>query len=242
MKKNLTLEIGKNDAIIIADIQNDFLPGGALPIKESDQIVPILNDYAKIFKVANSRIFASKDWHPPNHVSFIAQGGPWPPHCLQNSKGADFSPNLKLPKETQIVLKATDPNKEAYSVFDGTDLEEQLKAKGVTRIFIGGLATDYCIVNSVIDARKLGLATFVLEDATCGIDLKPGDVNQAFRIMQASGARLITLADFPEPPPLSGVEGPEEVVADKPLAKSFVKKKARMRPKGSYKRVRRERG
>ena len=242
MEKTLNLNLGGKDALIIADMQNDFLPGGALAIKDSDEIIPILNEYAKIFGAAKSKIIAAKDWHPPNHISFVTQGGPWAPHCVQNTKGAEFNPNLKLPEGTITVLKATNPAEEAYSVFDGTGLAEQLKELSITRIFIGGLATDYCIVNSVLDARRLGLEAFVLLDGTRGINVKPGDVEKALEIMRANGAKQVTLADLPEPEVLSGVLSSDEVVADEPLGKFDVKKKARMRPKGSYKQVRRERG
>ena len=223
-------------------MQNDFLPKGALPIKQADEIVPVLNEYAKIFAKAKAKVIASRDWHPPKHISFTAQGGMWPPHCVQNTEGAKFSPDLKLPKDALIVSKATDSGKEAYSVFDETGLGEQLKAQGVSRVFIGGVATDYCVVNSVIDAHKMGIEAVVLVDATRGIDLNPGDVEKAFQTMSRNGAKQATLADFPEPEPLTGVESPVEVVADKPLDESDVKKKSRMRSKGSYKRVRRERG
>jgi len=229
------LNISSKDALIVADIQNDFLPGGALPVDQGDQIIPVLNDYAKMFNKAKAKIVASRDWHPPKHISFTAQGGPWPPHCVRETDGAKFSPDLKLPSGTNIVSKATDSGKEAYSVFDGTELGEQLKAQGVTRIFIGGVATDYCVVNSVMDARKMGFDVVVLVDATRGINVKSGDVDQAFETMRRNGATQLTLADFPEPEALSGVESPEEVDGDKPLGKSDVKKKARMRPKGSYK-------
>ena len=242
MKKTLDLNISSMDALIIADIQNDFLPGGALPVDQGEQIIPVLNEYAKMFNKTDAKLVASRDWHPPKHISFTAQGGPWPPHCVQETEGAKFSPDLKLPKSTTIVSKATDSGKEAYSVFDGTDLGEQLKSWGVTRIFIGGLATDYCVVNSVIDAHKMGFDVVVLVDATRGINIKPSDVDQAFETMRRNGATQLTLADFPEPESLSGIESPEEDEGDKPLGKSDVKKKARMRPKGSYKQVRTEHG
>jgi nicotinamidase/pyrazinamidase len=242
LKKALDLNINNKDVLIIADIQKDFLPGGALPIKEGDQIIPVLNDYAKIFNKANAKVLASRDWHPPKHISFTAQGGQWPPHCVHETEGAKFSPDLKLPVGTKIVSKATDSGKEAYSVFDGTGLGEELKSMGMKRIFIGGLATDYCIVNSIIDARKMGFDAVVLADATRGINVNPGDVDKAFETMRRTGAAQVTLADFPEPEPLDGVESPAEVEGDGPLGKSDVKKKARMRPKGSFKQIRAEHG
>ncbi len=242
LKKTLDLNIDSKDALIIADIQKDFLPKGALPVKESDEIIPVLNEYAKIFKKAEAHVIASRDWHPPKHISFQAQGGPWPPHCVKDTEGAKFSPDLKLPEGTPIISKATDSSKEAYSVFDETGLDKQLKDQGVKRIFIGGIATDYCVVNSVLDARKKGFDVVVLADATRGIDTTLGDVEKAFETMKRKGAFLATMTDFPEPDPLSGDEISADVEADKPLGKFDEKKKARMRPKGSYKRVRAEHG
>jgi len=166
LKKTSILEISGRDALIVTDIQNDFLPGGALPVKEGDQVIPALNEYIKIFSKANAKIVASRDWHPSNHVSFRERGGPWPPHCVQETTGAAFSSALKLPELVMLVSKATDPEHEAYSVFDGTGLCDRLKSEGVTRIFIGGLATDYCVVNSVVDGRKKEFEVIVLADAT----------------------------------------------------------------------------
>ena len=242
MKRKLSLDITSKDALIVTDIQNDFLPGGALPVPEGEMVIPVLNDYIKMSKEANAKIIVSRDWHPPNHMSFVNQGGPWLPHCVQNSEGAKFSPQLKLPDAVFIISKATDPKKEAYSVFDGTGLAEELKAHGIRRILIGGLAADYCVLNSVLDARKMGLETYVLVDGTKGLNVKPGDVDRAFEVMAHHGAKLVTLTDFPEPELLRGEEIPEDVAADKPLGEKDVKKKARMKAKGAYDRVRRERG
>lgn len=242
MEKTLNLDIGNKDALIIADVQKDFLPGGALSVAEGDQIIPVLNEYIKIFEKANAKIIAARDWHPPNHISFTTHGGPWPPHCVQDTNGASFSPDLKLPDSAIIVSKATDPKKEAYSVFDGTGLSERLKSEQVTRVFIGGLATDYCVVSSVVDARKLGFVASVLADAVRGINVNLGDVEKAFTTMRQQGAFQLTLASFPDPTSLSGDENHVDVDGDKPIAKQYFKKKARMRPRGYYKQVRRERG
>ncbi|MEM4143870.1 MAG: bifunctional nicotinamidase/pyrazinamidase [Candidatus Bathyarchaeia archaeon] len=239
MKKEFNVK--STDALIIVDVQNDFCSGGALPVPDGDQVVPVLNDYIKIFKKTNAHIVATRDWHPPNHISFRAQGGPWPPHCVQDTEGAKFHPNLKLPPETVIISKATDPLKEAYSGFDGTELVDVLKKAGVARVFVGGLATDYCVKNTVLDARKLGFAAVLLLDAVRGINVKPGDVKAAIVEMLQSGAEQAILEDFPETlelPP-SG-DSDTEVLAKKPLIKVDTKKKARMRPRGKYKRVRTE--
>jgi nicotinamidase/pyrazinamidase len=235
--------VNRTDALIVADVQNDFCTGGALPVPECDQVIPILNDYIKIFEKSNAKIFATRDWHPQNHISFKAQGGPWPPHCIQDTEGARFHPDLKLPTKTTIISKAKDPHKEAYSGFEDTELEDKLKKQNVTRVFVGGLATDYCVKNTVLDARKLGLDTVLLIDATRGINVEPDDVTKAISKMMKNGAKQGTLIDFPEPldfPQAKDIES--EPLDDKPLSKFEMKKKARMRPRGPYKRVRAERG
>jgi nicotinamidase/pyrazinamidase len=241
LKKDFS--VSKTDALIVVDVQNDFCPGGALPIPRGDEVIPALNDYIKIFKKANTRIFTTRDWHPPNHVSFKAQGGPWPPHCVQNTEGAQFHPDLKLPADTAIVSKAMDPLKEAYSGFDGTELASTLRKQGVARVFVGGLATDYCVKNTVLDGRKLGFEVVLLMDAVRGINVKPGDVTKAVDKMVESGAEQSTLTDFPDPLEIPLTEDAEaEQLSDKPLSKLETKKKARMRPRGPYKRIRTERG
>lgn len=241
LKKNLNVKVSKNDVLIITDVQNDFLPGGTLSIKESDKIIPILNEYIEIFKNFSSQIIAARDWHPANHLSFINHGGLWPTHCVQNTEGAKFNSKLKLPENTKIVSKATNPEKEAYSVFDETGLLQQLKSEDTHNIFIGGLATDYCIVNSVLDALAADFSVGVLADATCAINLNPDDEEKAFEKMIQNGASKWTLTDFPEPIILPDPEESLEATTDKPLLSFDVRKKARMRPKGSI-RVRRERG
>ena len=237
-----TYSVTSSDALLITDIQIDFLPGGALPVLQGDTIIPVLNEYARRFNDAGGHIFASRDWHPPNHISFKAQGGPWPPHCIQQTEGAKFSPDLKLPDGTTVISKATDPAYESYSVFDRTDFSEQLKNKGVKRLFIGGLATDYCIVNTVLDARKLGYETAVLMDATLGINVKPGDVDRAVEAMIKAGAEQAIAVDFPEAVDVLPVEKDEaDALGDKPSMRANVKKKARMRSRGTAKRIRTER-
>jgi nicotinamidase/pyrazinamidase len=241
MKKDFT--IGKTDALIIVDVQNDFCPNGALPVPEGDQVIPALNDYIKIFKKANAKIFATRDWHPPNHISFKAQGGPWPPHCVQNTDGAKFHPDLNLPSSTIIISKAMNPLKEAYSGFDETELAHTLTSQGITRLFVSGLATDYCVKNTILDARKLDFETILLSDATRGINLEPTDVAKAIAEIIKSGAEQGTLTNFPDPREVPLAEDPDtENIGAKSLAKVETKKKARMRPRGPYKRVRTERG
>ena len=230
--------IKKSDALLITDIQNDFLPGGALPITNGDQIIPVINDYIKRFEAVKAHIFASRDWHPSNHISFKDQGGLWPPHCVQQTEGAKFSSKLKLPTGTVVISKATDPKKEAYSAFDGTNLEDELNMLGVGRLFVGGLATDYCVVNTVVDACKIGFDTVVLMDATLGINVNSGDVEKAFETMKKNGAQQLTTADFLYADDIMPTEKlTPDTLGERPAFRATVKKKARMRPRGSAKRL-----
>lgn len=229
------------DALLITDIQIDFLPGGALPVEGGDEIIPGINEYIKHFENSKAHIIASRDWHPTNHVSFKAQGGLWPPHSIQNAKGAKFSPDLKLPNHTIVISKATDPKREAYSAFDGTNLDNELRQLGVKRLFVAGLATDYCVVNTVLDARKLGFQTVVLMDATLGINVKPGDVDRAVEAMVKNGAKQATDADFAELADALPVEETgSDALAEKPDMLNDAKTRARMRSKSVSKRIKTE--
>lgn len=192
-----TLHPSKGDALIIVDMQNDFLPGGNLPVTEGDVIVPILNDYISVFLQHNLPIYATRDWHPPDHCSFQTQGGPWPPHCIAGSLGADFAPGLRLPdaEKFTIISKGTHRDKDAYSGFEDTDLAERLQKEGVNRVFVGGLATDYCVLNTVRDALQLGFTVLLLEDAIRAVNLQPGDGAKAIAEMQQRGATSINLAE-----------------------------------------------
>lgn len=238
-----TYDITNSDVLLVTDIQIDFLTGGALPIADGNQIIPVLNEYIKRFERDGAYIFASRDWHPSNHKSFRKQGGPWPSHCVQDTKGARFSPDLKLPKEAVVVFKATDPMRESYSVFDGTNFADELKERDIKRLFVGGLATDYCVLNTVLDARKLGYETIVLMDATLGIDASPGDVDRAVESMLKKGAEQAVTADFPDGEDKLPTEPTEEdVFEQKPSVRAATKKKARMRPRGATKTIQTERG
>jgi nicotinamidase/pyrazinamidase len=195
-RQKLKFRINEKDALVIVDVQKDFCPRGALPVPEGGQVVPVLNEYMKRFRRAGAQIYITRDWHPSNHLSFTAYGGMWPPHCVQGSKGAEFHPDLTLPEEAKIISKATDPSKESYSGFDGTELEEELERKGVKRIFVGGLATDYCVKNTVLDALKLGYETILLLNAIRGMNIKPNDSEKAIEEMAKKGAKKATLSDL----------------------------------------------
>ncbi len=182
---------GPGDVLLVVDVQYDFLPGGALGVVRGDEIIPALNRCMALFAGKRLPVYASRDWHPPDHISFHARGGPWPVHCVQNTHGAEFSSDLRLPPGTMIISKADQRDREAYSTFGGTDLDSRLKAAGVRRIFIGGLATDYCVLNSAKDAHALGYEYFVLTDAVRAVDVEPGDGERALEEMRRLGAHLI---------------------------------------------------
>lgn len=184
------------DALLIVDVQNDFLPGGSLAVAEGDQVVGALNDYISIFSRQGLPIYATRDWHTPDHCSFKAQGGPWPSHCVAGSPGAEFAPGLRLPAESVTVIsKGTRRDKDAYSGFEGTDLAERLRSAGVRRLFIGGLATDYCVLNTVRDALREGFAVHLLLDAIRAVNVQPDDGAKAITEMRRQGAVPVTLAE-----------------------------------------------
>ncbi|MFW6110591.1 MAG: bifunctional nicotinamidase/pyrazinamidase [Thermoproteota archaeon] len=188
--------IDKDDALVVVDIQKDFLPGGALPVPEGDEIIPKMNTYIEKFEQAGAKIYATRDWHPPNHKSFKSQGGIWPPHCVQNSEGAGFHPDLELPEETDIISVGYKPSLEGYSAFEGTNLGQKLEEDGINRLFVGGLATDYCVKHTVIDALKIGMETIVLTDASRGVNKEPNDAQKAIEEMRKTGTEEATLADI----------------------------------------------
>ena len=183
------------EALLVVDVQNDFCPGGALAVPEGDKVVPILNRYIQAFQTVHLPVFASRDWHPSVTKHFKAYGGPWPPHCVQGTKGAEFHPALTL-EGTTILSKGMDPEKDSYSAFhgytsDGTDFSTLLKRSGIRRLFVGGLATDYCVKHSVLDAMREGLEVTLLKDAVRGVELHPGDSEKALREMTEAGAQTI---------------------------------------------------
>jgi nicotinamidase/pyrazinamidase len=181
------------DALIIVDVQNDFLPEGSLAVPDGDQVVAPLNRYAALFASLGLPVVATRDWHPPRHCSFRSQGGPWPPHCVAETKGAQFAPTLALPSSASVVSKATTPERDAYSGFEGTGLDAMLRRREVRRVFVGGLATDYCVLNTVKDARRLGYEVVLLRDAIRAVDVNPGDGDRAQKEMQRLGAAAADL-------------------------------------------------
>jgi nicotinamidase/pyrazinamidase len=200
-------------ALIVVDIQNDFLPGGALAVPGGDQVIPVANELIPCFE----HVYATQDWHPANHGSFAVnhpgrQPGDvvdlngieqvlWPSHCIQNSWGASFAPGLNTGRFERLFRKGIDPGIDSYSTFfdnahrRSTGLGEYLEGKGIVEVYIMGLATDYCVLYSVLDARELGLTVRVVEDGCRGIELRPGDTARAYESMRRAGASIIRASE-----------------------------------------------
>ena len=185
------LRLRAGDALLLVDLQRDFLPGGVLAVPDGDQVVPVLARYLDRFASLGLAICCTRDWHPPDHVSFSSRGGPWPPHGVAGTPGAEFAPELQLPVSAQIFSKATEPEAEAYSGFEGTGLAASLHRQGISRLFVGGLATDYCVQATVLDALREGFEVLLLGDAVRAVELEPGDGERALQAMRQAGARTI---------------------------------------------------
>jgi len=190
------LELRRGDALLVVDLRRDFLPGGSLAIPAGDTVLEPANRCLQRFAALGLPVYASRDWHPPGHSSFRSAGGRWPPHCVAGTPGAEFDSALRLPSDTGIVSKGGAGGDDGYSVFGGTDLHRRLQAQGVRRLFVAGLATDFCVLNSVMAALALGYAVAVLRDAVAAVDMRPGDGERALAPMQAGGAMLAATADL----------------------------------------------
>jgi nicotinamidase/pyrazinamidase len=189
------------DALVVVDLQNDFCLDGALAVRDGDAIVPVVNRYLEQFRAAGAPVFLTRDWHPRVTRHFQAYGGVWPPHCVQGTSGARFHPGLATPAEAVVVSKGMDPSADAYSAFQAEDdsgrlLGDALAARGVRRIYVGGLATDYCVRATALDAIREGLEVVVLRDAIGAVDLEPGDGARAIGEMRDAGARTVTLNEL----------------------------------------------
>lgn len=176
------------EALLVVDMQRDFLPGGALPVPGADALVPHVNHYIDHFTAIGTPVYLSRDWHPADHCSFRDQGGPWPRHCIAGTPGAEFARGMRVPATAVIVSKATTAGEDAYSAFERTSLATLLQARGVVHLWVAGVATDYCVKASVLDARRLGLRVTVLVDAIGGVDARAGDADRALAEMIAAGA------------------------------------------------------
>lgn len=189
--------VKSNSALLIVDVQIDFCPGGAVPVAEGDTIIPKLNTYIKLFTRHHLPVFASRDWHVKTTTHFKQFGGEWPEHCVQNTPGARFHPALRLPEDAIIISKGIHPDEDSYSAFQavdtqGNDFKALLKKCGVASLFVGGLATDYCVKWSVVDALKYGYRVTLLIDALRGVNRNPQDAERALAEMVALGASKTT--------------------------------------------------
>lgn len=211
----MSTKIGSKNALIMVDLQNDFCKGGSLHVPDGDAVIPLANKLQAYFEV----VIATQDWHPQDHMSFAASHPNrkvgdqitvdnmlqvlWPVHCVQNSEGAQFHPDLDTHKINKIFHKGIDKKIDSYSAFFDnahqrtTGLAEYLREEHIKDVYIMGLATDYCVKFSTIDAIHLGFKTHVIEDACRGVELNAGDVNDAFNEMRAAGAILIKSDDIP---------------------------------------------
>jgi nicotinamidase/pyrazinamidase len=180
-----------HSALLVVDVQNDFCVGGALAVENSAHVVAALNRHLAEFARAGATIYASRDWHPLQTSHFDTHGGPWPVHCVQETAGARFHPDLRLPPGTIVLSKGTDPAHAGYSAFEGTTPDGRrfladLQERHIDHLYIGGLATDYCVRHSVLDALGAGLAVTVFADAVAGVD--PRGSAQALDEMRQRGA------------------------------------------------------
>ena len=185
-------------ALLIVDLQNDFCPGGALPVPDGDKIVPIINDLISIAVGRNMPILASKCWHPSDTTHFNTHGGPWPPHCIKTTKGAELHPDLKIPKNPILIYKCTKPNEDAYSAFDGKDrtgktLLEILQNTKTEILWICGFATDYCVKATALDAKKYGFNIWVFKNACAAVNINPSDGKKSIEEMEQVGIKVLSL-------------------------------------------------
>lgn len=183
----------EQDALLIVDMQNDFLPGGSLAIPDGDAIIPVINSYIEKFVQAGATIFASRDFHPADHVSFKEQGGPWPSHCVKGTPGVEFHPDLRLPKSTIYIEKGKNAGKEAYSALDATPLAEMLQQAGTKRVFVCGVATDYCVLASAKDLLAASFEVVLLSDGIKAVDVTSGDGDRTVAELIGLGATQTTL-------------------------------------------------
>ena len=180
----------KKRALIIVDVQNDFCPGGSLAVSHGDEVIGPLNRLAREFLARGEPVFKTRDWHKPDTKHFAQHGGTWPVHCVQNTQGAEFHPDLIDDIHIRVISKGLG-DEDCYSAFDGTDLALQLQRLGIEEVWVGGLATDYCVKNTVLDGLKQGFRVKALEDAMRPVDVNTGDGERALADMQEAGAEIV---------------------------------------------------
>lgn len=183
------IDFQDSDALILVDLQNDFCPGGALPIEGGHEVVETVNPWIEAATAAGIPVFASRDWHPEGHISFEAQGGTWPPHCLQDSEGAAFHPRLRLPDGVIKVTKGTRFDQDQNSAFDQTGLADELRRRGISRIWVAGLAQDVCVAATALDGRREGFDVLLMKNGTRPVTTAGG--RESLKKMQDSGVQVI---------------------------------------------------
>lgn len=184
------------DGLLLVDPQNDFCPGGSLPVAEGDRVMPVLSAWAAVAHAAGVPVFVSRDWHPARTTHFQAYGGVWPPHCVQDTRGAAFHSDLRLPEGAVVVSKGMGETEDAYSAFQARDergvlLGDLLLQRGVRRLFVMGLATDYCVKASALGGVEAGVEVSVVTAGCRAVDVQPGDGHAALAAMQAAGVALV---------------------------------------------------
>jgi nicotinamidase/pyrazinamidase len=194
------MTVDSTSALLVVDIQEDFCAGGALPAPGGADIIPAVNRHLADARSREMPVYATRDWHPPRTSHFKEYGGVWPPHCVQGTVGAQFHPDLKLPPDAIVVNKGDDPQRHGYSAFDGhtsagKTLLDDLRDRHITRVYVMGIATDYCVRESALDALRAGLEVRVLTDAIAGIDVRPGDAQRALDEISAAGAQIVPTLD-----------------------------------------------
>jgi len=216
------------DVLLVVDVQNDFLRGGALAVPDGNAVIPVLNAYIALFRSKGQPVCACRDWHPPRHSSFSEQGGPWPRHCVAGSHGAEFSKDLRLPRHTRVINKGTDETRPGYSAFESFHLQSLLTRLGCRRLVIGGLTADYCVLQTVLSARRRGFGAVVLEDAIRAVDARRGDAANALRRMRHAGA--VFVKGLPSHVIVEDhAHGVRESLTDRPLSTRNVEKLPRGR-------------
>jgi len=185
------MSLNQKKALVVVDVQNDFCPGGSLAVDHGDEVVAPLNKLAREFLDRGEPVLKTRDWHPAKTKHFAAYGGTWPVHCVQGTRGAEFHPDLIDDPRITIISKGTDESADGYSGFDGTNLAELLREEGAEEVWIGGLATDYCVQHTVLDALKEGFEVKALADAMRPVNVNPDDGAKAIEEMRSAGAEII---------------------------------------------------
>ncbi|HUL96772.1 MAG TPA: isochorismatase family protein [Usitatibacter sp.] len=191
----MSVSLGRGDLLLVVDVQNDFVTG-SLAVPGAERIVPVVEECVTRFAHLGLPVVATRDWHPARHCSFRDRGGPWPAHCVQGTPGAALAGSLAAQNTVQVISKATHADRDAYSGFDGTGLDSLLRRLGIRRLFVCGLATDYCVRATVLDALRRGYAVFLMADAIAAVDAHPGDGGKAMHEMRLAGAVSIARSDI----------------------------------------------